>query len=240
MSANTEQRRQSKANWKIDDPGAGGVIPGDRTGTCAITTATTETRTVDSPSKVNLHLTLNLETDGGTCTLTVTNYIGTDDSLVLDDAGDFVVLQSVYTGTGTLGWKAVASNDLENMSVQTVTADTLHIGLISSTDNGEYDQETNIGTGVTVTTAAGVITTQAAATGEGEESSFVVTYTGMSGYGALVLLSPMYNGTTGTPVVTVGDKADDSFTVLITNVHASEDLNGTFYITYRIDNTGSL
>lgn len=257
MSANTEKRRHSLANFKIDDPGASGTISGRNSGYVDIVTAGAESRTVDTPVRGGLELTLNGKTLAGAATIAVTNYIGTDDSLVLSTNGDCIVLKSVDVN-GTLTWKQVGGTKWETATLTTVSATTVNAtdvnatgkvtvpgdvyaattGLIFS-DPATVTQGTNFGTAVAIVTACGTITTLGATAAAAGEESFNVTNAALLGT-EIVLISAKYNGTTGTPLVWVSDQAAGSFTISVTNLHASEVLNGTnsFNINYLIINQG--
>ena len=104
MSANTEQRRQSTANWLIPDPGTGGALIADRTGIVEITGG--GTRTLARPRTAGLEVTLN-----GAATITVEGgYNSTaDESLVMVAQGAPVVLKSVKDSDTTYAWRTVGS-----------------------------------------------------------------------------------------------------------------------------------
>jgi hypothetical protein len=254
MSANTEQRRQSLANWKIDDPGASGAIRVDRSGYVPIVTAAAESRTVDDPTKGGMDLTLEMKTDGGDCTITFDTAFteAGDTTLVLNDAGQLARFYSIESGTSYV-WRRYASDPVEAATITTLTATTVNATTVAPTtiampsgtfatttgmtleDNEAAAQATNISTAVAIVGAAGIITTQAADAAAAAENAFSVTNASLAGT-ELVLISAKYNGTTGTPIVAVGDQAAGSFTITITNVHASDALNGTFNIKFWIVN----
>lgn len=111
MSANTEQRRHSLANFTIADPGASGAIPSDVSGICHIVTAAAESRTVATPLKAGLDLTLVLDTDGGDATVTAASAINMAGNTIMtfDNAGEIIVLRSVKVGTA-YRWRVIAND----------------------------------------------------------------------------------------------------------------------------------
>ena len=99
----------SWADWQIPDPGAGGIITPVRTGICDIVTATAEARTLADPPRAGIILAVNMVTDGGDCTIAANTSGGT--SIVLNDAGDFVLLMSrkLTAGSTGFGWAVVVN-----------------------------------------------------------------------------------------------------------------------------------
>jgi hypothetical protein len=99
---------QSGADIMLD-PGASGTITVRQTmKVSAIVTAAAETRTLSAPDFVGMFHTMYLRTDGGTCTITVTN--GYDQAgnttLTFSDVGDYALLTSI-NDNGTLRWQVV-------------------------------------------------------------------------------------------------------------------------------------
>jgi hypothetical protein len=99
---------QSGADIMLD-PGASGTITVRQTmKVSAIVTAAVETRTLSAPDFVGMFHTMYMQTDLGTCTITVTN--GYDQagntSLVFSDVGDYALLTSI-NDNGTLRWQVV-------------------------------------------------------------------------------------------------------------------------------------
>jgi hypothetical protein len=121
MSAHTLPHDMLLAPFQISDPGASGTFNLDNKGlvSCAIVTATAEARTLPAPNTQYDGQTalLYLKTDGGDCTITVTTGQGVS-TVVLDDAGDWVLLKSIDVG-GTLKWVVVASNGVASGVNQT-------------------------------------------------------------------------------------------------------------------------
>ena len=101
----------------IADPGDAGAIPVDESGTCAITTAGAETRTLAIPTFAGQELAISMDVDGpGDCVITSAQAINQAGNTIitLNDAGDFVLLVGVTVG-GALRWR-VAANDGATLS----------------------------------------------------------------------------------------------------------------------------
>jgi hypothetical protein len=254
MSANTEKRRESLANWKIADPGSGGAIPVDRTGTVSLVSAGAESRSLAVPRKSDIEIALVGKTVAGTITITVASAYteAGDTTLTVTQAGQIHILRSFEVAAGTFAWRLVASDPIEAMTIATLNATTVlsgnfqaagHLNLIQSlfADGGprvievvaETGQATNITTAVPITKFAGTFNTQASTLGAGLEQSFDVTNAGIT-----VLdvphIAAKYNGSGGTPLVYVSNVADGSFTIAISNLHASAALDGDFDINFII------
>ncbi len=100
------------ANHSITDPGASGAIPVTYSGICEIVTGGSETRTLAVPTFPGQTIALNMITDGGDCTLTVADphIDGTNNTIVFNDAGDYVLLTACKTAaTPTYGWRLVVN-----------------------------------------------------------------------------------------------------------------------------------
>jgi hypothetical protein len=100
----------------IADPGASGAIPVTSSGYVPIVTAAAESRTLAVPTFAGQLLLLEMKTDGGDCTITVAQAIdeyGTT-SIVLNDAGDAVLLVGVYSGAN-LRWRVVANRGVDTV-----------------------------------------------------------------------------------------------------------------------------
>lgn len=96
----------------IADPGAAGAIPVDESGTCAITTAGAQTRTLAIPTFAGQEIAISMNVDGpGDAVITVAQAINQagNNTITLNDAGDFILLVGVTVG-GALRWR-VAAND---------------------------------------------------------------------------------------------------------------------------------
>jgi len=103
MSANTEQYRESRANWTIADPGASGAIPVDRSGIVPLVTGSSaETRSLAAPTKAGIDLALAFDVDGGgNCVVTSATTINAaaNTTMTFANAGDIATLLSVKKGT---------------------------------------------------------------------------------------------------------------------------------------------
>ncbi|MEN6375333.1 MAG: hypothetical protein ABFD75_11225 [Smithella sp.] len=100
-----------KAPVAIADPGAAGAIPVTKSGSVAITTAAAETRTIAIPGRAGITLAVSLDVDGGDCTITVAapiNQTG-NNTVVLGDAGDTIVLTAVQKA-GALVWRVLVND----------------------------------------------------------------------------------------------------------------------------------
>lgn len=147
--------------YDIPDPGdAGNIIVDRQFGICQMTSgAVAQTRTLPVPTKPNIYVLLNLETDGGT-DITVTVTSGYDQaantSLVFGDVGDMALLVSVPISTSAYRWRLIAADGLTVATSETVTAQTITT-LTTTTLNltNEIVTSTGVGAknGATVTAA---------------------------------------------------------------------------------------
>ncbi len=101
------------ADWEITDPVDAGSLDNDKTGTVRmVSSGGSETRTLASPAKVGLRLTLVMETDAGDIVITVAspgyNEAG-DTVLTFNNTGEWCVLESMLSATGTFCWRVTAS-----------------------------------------------------------------------------------------------------------------------------------
>jgi hypothetical protein len=90
----------------IQDPGPAGAIPVTITGTCTITTAGVEARTIDDPAYAGQRIVLVLSVAGGALTVTATNPVNVAGHTALDAsaAGATVELVGVQIGAD-LRWR---------------------------------------------------------------------------------------------------------------------------------------
>lgn len=128
MNAHNLPAAFEAADFKVQDPGASGVLPHSRGfAVIPLVTAAAESRTLPAPVKPGQILTLQLKTDGGDCTVTVTG--GYDEtggtSLVFSDSGEYVTLLSVETANGTYRWRVLS---YDGVTGPTTTVDALSIG----------------------------------------------------------------------------------------------------------------
>ena len=192
-----------------------------------------------------------------------------DTAFTITAAGQFMLLRSFEIAASTFAWRRIASDTAEAVvmpaaTITTLAATTVNATTVNATtvaagttlsisaetyaattgmvigDPAAVTQLTNFGTAVAIVAGSGTITTLGATAAAAGEESFSVTNAALLGT-EIVLISAKYNGTTGTPLVWVSDQAAGSFTISVTNLHASEVLNGTnsFNINYLIINQGS-
>jgi hypothetical protein len=128
----------------IADPGASGAIPVTSSGYVPIVTATAESRTLAVPTFSGQLLLLEMKTDGGDCTITVAQAIdeyGTT-NVVLNDAGDAVLLVGVYSGSN-LRWRTVANRGVDTVPergpLESLIADPGNAGAIPVTRSGHVE-----------------------------------------------------------------------------------------------------
>lgn len=168
---------------RMKDPGTGKSIAVDRQlAYVPLVSTTSETRTLARPVKQGIKVTLVHETDGGDIVLTVTG--GYDETgnttFTFSDAGQFITLESILTGT-TYSWRKVA----DHLSAQ-YGATTLGTSAASQALTLDSNSELN-GIGVlrktdTIIATAAVLTLNAtpvtlvAAPGSGVYIEFVAAY----------------------------------------------------------------
>lgn len=99
----------------VTDPGDAGTIATTKSGRCEIVTTTAETRTIGDPEYAGQVLQLNMKTDAGDCTITVTNGFHSTGatSLVFNDAGDMVMLVGSRISATAIRWRLVAADGVE-------------------------------------------------------------------------------------------------------------------------------
>lgn len=95
----------------ITDPGDAGAIPITLSGSCQITTAGSETRTLAAPTNVGQMICLHITTDGGTAVVTASAAINQTGNTVITmaDAGDTIVLVGIQLGAAKV-WRVVAND----------------------------------------------------------------------------------------------------------------------------------
>lgn len=99
------------ASAETPDPGASGtIIPTKSHSICPLVSAAAETRTLARPLRTGVVLYLQMRTDGGDITVTVTGGYneGGSTTLTFSDPGQLVGLISVDIG-GTLTWRTIGS-----------------------------------------------------------------------------------------------------------------------------------
>jgi len=205
--------------YDIQDPGASGTISVDRQlGLVKLVSAAAESRTLPAPLFAGAILTLNMKTDGGDITLTVTG--GYDEagntSIVFSATGQFVMLVSVEEGANKR-WRVVGYDGVTGPSL---AFDNLLVdGKVTLRDGGTVTQGTNKQTGVTLSTLSGQITMNNEALGAGAETSFTVTNTKVAATD-VVVVNHGSAGTAGAYLVGVNAVGAGSFGITVSNVSA--------------------
>lgn len=96
----------------IADPGDAGAIPVTASGSVALVTTGSETRTLADPTFIGQSLSLYLKTDGGNCAVTaasdVTNTSG-ENIMTFADVGDSVILIAIEDGSD-LEWRTLQND----------------------------------------------------------------------------------------------------------------------------------
>ena len=118
---------------RLEDPGSAGTITVamDRQ-ICPVVTAAAEARTLAQPNRPGILAGVELDTDGGDLTLTVTGGYNrdADTSITFADAGDYIVVWSIKVGTSYY-WRVIAQEgttaSVEDGTFDTVTATTLTV-----------------------------------------------------------------------------------------------------------------
>lgn len=113
------------------------------------------------------------------------------------------------------------------------TSPTIPIGYATGA-GGAVTQLTNRSTGVTVTTNCGTITTDTTSLAAGAEAAFAVTATGLVSATSLVVVNAASGQTANTSIPVVTGVAANSFTITLTNLHASTADTGAMVINYAI------
>lgn len=103
-----------------------------------------------------------------------------------------------------------------------------------SVDKSNLAQATSGTTSVTITENSGVITLFTSTLASGLSSTFTVNNPSSKLNSVVIGSVAGYSGTTGTPIIRVGNIATGTFTVTLTNVHASEALNGIVKVSVLI------
>jgi hypothetical protein len=146
-------------NYQHPDPGDAGTIYVKRQFTIVpLVSAASETRTLAVPTKDGIFVALNMATDGGDITLTVTStFDGTNSTITFDDAGDWVVLYSVQTAVGTYRWRVLAGGGT-NVGLSAPTATITNANITTSNTTTAGITNATLGReqiGTTAVTAAG-------------------------------------------------------------------------------------
>lgn len=101
----------AKVPTAITDPGNAGAIPVTKSGTCAITTAGAETRTLAIPTFAGQMIAISMAVDGGDGVITAASAINQtgNNTITLNDAGDTIVLIGVLRAAA-LCWRVMVND----------------------------------------------------------------------------------------------------------------------------------
>ena len=105
-------------NLQILDPGDAGDITVDRNpAVVLLVSGGAETRTLNRPTLPGISVLLQMKTDGGDITLTVTGGYNedADTTFTFDDPGEFALFTACYDGTNYF-WRLVSSHELAGIS----------------------------------------------------------------------------------------------------------------------------
>lgn len=142
----------------LKDPGNAGSISVRQSGMLHLVSAAAETRTLPAPGAKGTILLIDMETDGGDITLTVTggyNEAGAT-SLVFSDVGQFAAFVSIQTAAGTYVWRLLSSSGTAvNTLLTQGAALTAQDTTITHTAPGTADYAIQ---GITSTTPFGFVT----------------------------------------------------------------------------------
>jgi hypothetical protein len=106
--------------------------------------------------------------------------------------------------------------------------------VVQSYSKSAVTQITSASTGVTLNAKSGIITTVALTTAAAAEDSFIVTNSSFTaGTGIPVVTISEYTGA-GTPIVGVSKTGTGTFTISITNTHASAALDAAMKIGFVV------
>lgn len=249
-------------DYTMTDPGnAGNIYPDRQFAVMRLITAAAETRTLPAPTKSGIVFTINMVTDGGDCTLTVTG--GYDESgsttMVFNDTGDWATFRSVEEGSGTYVWRVL---DFDGVTGPTMTlgsvslAGSLSVGTTSTLTGavtagssvkstsatagigygtgagGTVTQATSKTTGVTLSKVVGQITMNNAALAAGAEATFTVTNTAVAATDVVVACHGSA-GTSGAYLVGVSNITAGTFDITVSNVSAGS-LGEAIVINYAV------
>lgn len=117
-------------------------------------------------------------------------------------------------------------------AISTVNGVTGGTAAFATGNGGAVTQETTAATGVTLNKLCGQITTVALTTAAAAEEAFAVTNSTVDA-NDVVVVSTTYAGG-GTPAITVKGVAAGSFTIVITNLHASAALDAVVVVNFAV------
>ena len=235
MALNSASYKHSKGDWHIDDPGASGALPNNKSGVVAIETAASESRTLAAPEKAGIDLTLAMKTDGGTCTITTaTAYTeGGDTTISLSDPGQYVRLMSIASGTAFV-WRVVGRDPDESSTFNAITASTVTSGQYLASGGSSVTQASSITTAVEVDDTVGFITTVSSTLGAAASARAEFTLTNAAITANDVVLVTAKTAGAGTPVAYASNVATGSCTIVLDNKHASAALDNTVVINFVV------
>lgn len=104
---------------------------------------------------------------------------------------------------------------------------------LGASASGAVTQITSTSTGVTLSKRAGVITTIAGTLAAGAEETFIVTNTEVAVGDVVAVCIGTYAGA-GTPIVYVSAVAAGTFSITVSNLHASAALNAAMTINFVV------
>ncbi len=131
---------------QITDPANGGAISPTATGTVRlVSVGADETRTIASPTRVGIQITLVMETDGGDIGVTVASP-GYDEAgntlLTFDNTGEWCKLESMLSASATFCWRLVSYEGVigpglvvDDMTLTDLTATTVTVSGLSGLQN---------------------------------------------------------------------------------------------------------
>ena len=97
---------------EIPDPGNAGAIDVSRSGYMESVTTAAQTRTLARPTFIGQQLELHCKTDGGDNVITVTGTINVtgNNTITLNDVGDYVLLRASRGAAAVLQWRVVVND----------------------------------------------------------------------------------------------------------------------------------
>jgi hypothetical protein len=178
--------------------------------TLASTAAFTGAATFNALATFNASLTANTATISGLATLSSATLSST---ATFNGAATFN-----STSTFNSGLTTGAADDISGGGAITSSSATAGMGYVTGA-GGTQTQSTSRSTGVTLNKITGLITCNSTSLAAGAEASFVVTNSTVAATDTVIV--EVVSSSTGTPVAFVTAVAAGSFTVTLSNLHAS-------------------
>jgi hypothetical protein len=178
--------------------------------TLASTAAFTGAATFSALATFNASLTANTATISGAATLSSATLSST---ATFNGAATFN-----STATFNAGLTTGAADDISGGGAITSSSATAGIGYVTGA-GGTQTQNTNRSTGVTLNKITGLITCNSTSLAAGAEASFVVTNSTVAATDTVIV--NVVSSSTGTPVAFVTAVAAGSFTITLSNLHAT-------------------